>query len=1317
MKTALLLLLSPGLLLGQTVPSAAPPGSFAQLIKTFSKSTLSTNHGSVDLSDPGILSALDGVLRESGMAFEEFAAQAAAMKKHQTAKLIVDNLKSAAGRFLEQARALAAGADPAPLEARFGDLIVIEALFPPDLRKQINESALILRKAAIDWAAARGELMSLARREAARLRFLGAQDRAEKERLARTLLGREFGLYSPMDVLLFLHPEHRAEIEDFYALKDIPSPRALASSVFADPASARDWAENARRLKALSPEAYAAAKGQGPNKDLASANFQFLSQGRERGFCEEGYRLPYALDPERASASPGEKPEAVPVAQRSGSAERARGLRERYAAFDRFIDSNFQVLQTMASGAGNLTRASARLILAMTRRLAWRFSKLGTGPKMKGDPDPEESIDRIGRRLRRGWASLQADEKLPQELADAVLKLDPANPSLALHSLVNWMHQKALGLFGFKDAQYDSVSGTIGRPSKSLSYSCLAEDPLGGVLARSPALKGLMAGLRRMPSISGQLFFDETRLWLHSRLGLHSVEIFMDGSEPDEGGILRIRYKESGYQGSPYRMSMVESFLKGFGFSVEIEGKDFLKAVWDKDHGLDSERSLAEAFPLIVRFLHDTRDFDLMFGGLKQKDGHDKAQSTARLLGQVYFAEGAWPFKEHAYGDVPKLLDRYLEDAPARGALRARLDLELARLGLPPIPAEVLFGQRAVDRYFTRPVLEARAREGFSIDDLSGGLGDDAARASVLNALDSSFLAFEPAGLAGALRAERAQRWLDDGSVLTVHALREPSSGRLAFARVSLGKRLLGPDELKELLRANGEDADAEEALTSPQMERLQAQLREPLSPEARPSALGLPASPGDRIGPVTFDRSNPARGSILAVPYTSPDDLEAIGRCAGVITTGGGALSHAAITTRELGLPSVILPSARWRSGSLEVKFTRRGPPRTLDNGVQAADLAPLEDPDLREGDVVRIDGLTGEVILLARAGEPYSAEARAAPSKPKLSPPKPREFDGARAGEILRARPSVLRLDEVDDGLKEFVGGKSAKLGEMLTALKGQEAYVPEGIALTYWAYERFLEEAGIKETVAALARELDGSAEVERLSAEMRKTLLSARLNPDKGVGKEILEALRPADQSLWAVRSSAIQEDQDDAAFAGAAESYLSVKPGEILSKVVENWASFWLPRGILYRRQHGLLSAELKPATLIQRMVPAEKSGVIFTRNPVTSADEIVINAVYGLGEGAVSGAAEADSYTARRSDGEETALAHVARKRSQVLETGLRPVPKPLRGKRVLTREQTRDLSRIAAAIEDRFGRPMDIEFSIFEGKIVVLQARPITTG
>jgi pyruvate,water dikinase len=150
--------------------------------------------------------------------------------------------------------------------------------------------------------------------------------------------------------------------------------------------------------------------------------------------------------------------------------------------------------------------------------------------------------------------------------------------------------------------------------------------------------------------------------------------------------------------------------------------------------------------------------------------------------------------------------------------------------------------------------------------------------------------------------------------------------------------------------------------------------------------------------------------------------------------------------------------------------------------------------------------------------------------------------------------------------------------------------------------------------------------------------------------------------------------------------------------------------------VLYRRSRGLKSADLQPATLIQEMAPADVSGVIFTRHPVDGADEAVINAAYGLGEGVVSGAVTPDSYAADKTTGEETRLPRISRKPWRIGAGGMETVPKELRGRRALGPGQVRDLALTAAAVERRFGRPMDVEFSISNGRIVILQARPITT-
>jgi hypothetical protein len=1184
------------------------------------------------------------------------------------------------------------------------------------------------------------------------------------------------GFRTDGEFLGWIYPECRGAVHAFIRYWDKTS-EGLKGSLPGNPAQFRAWAEHLRALEAFFPKAYgelSARSHQISSRKYACAVPEVKINPPEK---VSGYTLPYSLD-----GTPAKAPEETAfVAEQTAQAGWLQELRKKHAAFNGLIEANFQILQSLASQAGGLTVASAGKLVEQARLMAGFFRTL-CGPQGLAH------LDNLSKKLEKGWKGLDPSDKVPSGLRESIFKLDPKHPAGSLHSLVNWMHQKAIAAAGSMDDDVPGGgTGSFHHGNLSLYFTYLGDAPLAEALGSNPAVKSLLPSLERIGS--DPLVFDERRAWRNLHLGCHSAAIFADSSEPDDGGLLRIRYNESGEGfGSAMRMEMIAHFLSKLGIRVKVHGDQYLEAVWDKDNGLDSAASLAEAYPLILVFLRDTKNIDLKFNELSFAARKTSGRKIARRLADIYFAEGSWAQFGGYLSDLDSELTIYKKKAAGREALRARLDGELGRLGLPKFPGGEDFGQRAIELRFTRPIQEAAARGELSWDGTSkperlvysplydlarSALSEPGPSSRLAPALE--FMDFEPIGMIGALRAERAQLRFPGGTILTAHALRDTESGRLAFARCSYWTAAKGPtpldlNGLRDFLTLNGLHPAEEDGLSQSQLERLAALLKAPLPPDGNDGAgtFGLPASPGKgdfATGPLTFDREGRSQGSILAVPYTTPDDLEAISGSAGVLTTGGGALSHAAITTRELGLPSVILSRSRWtrdKRPGLDARLARLGQPWSLPDGLQAASLKTDPDPVLREGDLVRIDGRTGKIALVARREDSRMARAHEALERlrrrpkgklrygdgllwtmfgrkpglwpqevrrffeeealhdaryancrdgilealglppgnetPKAAPPAPppRKPDHARVEWVRGRKPTLLRLGEIDDGLKEFVGGKSAKLGEMISAVRGQGASVPDGIALTHWAFERFLEENKIKKPG--------------------RDAILAGRLRPDKGVGKEILDALRAGEGSRWAVRSSAIQEDGDDAAFAGAAESYLFVKPDEILPKVVENWASFWLPRGILYREQHGLSCEDILPATLIQEMVPAEKSGVVFTRNPVNSADEVVINAVYGLGEGAVSGQAEADLYTTRKSDGEETALPHVARKRVQILENGPALVPAPLRDRRVLSREQTRALSKIAADLERKFGRPMDIEFSIRDGRIVILQARPITT-
>ena len=177
---------------------------------------------------------------------------------------------------------------------------------------------------------------------------------------------------------------------------------------------------------------------------------------------------------------------------------------------------------------------------------------------------------------------------------------------------------------------------------------------------------------------------------------------------------------------------------------------------------------------------------------------------------------------------------------------------------------------------------------------------------------------------------------------------------------------------------------------------------------------------------------------------------------------------------------------------------------------------------------------------------------------------------------------------------------------------------------------------------------------------------------------------------------AVRSSACAEDSEAASYAGQQETYLNVSGGdEVCARVVDCWASFFSERALFYRFRKGSLM-DLGMAVVVQRMLDPVKSGVIFTVDPVNRRrDRMIIEAVFGLGEQVVSGEVTPDHYVVDHAgDG----------KREHIVD------------KRVLEPEEIRELAALGSWLAEHFGAPQDIEWAIAEGKIYLLQSRPITT-
>ena len=202
---------------------------------------------------------------------------------------------------------------------------------------------------------------------------------------------------------------------------------------------------------------------------------------------------------------------------------------------------------------------------------------------------------------------------------------------------------------------------------------------------------------------------------------------------------------------------------------------------------------------------------------------------------------------------------------------------------------------------------------------------------------------------------------------------------------------------------------------------------------------------------------------------------------------------------------------------------------------------------------------------------------------------------------------------------------------------------------------------------------------------------------------------------------AVRSSAVDEDGDEASFAGQHDTYLNVSGAEQVWWAISRClASFGADRAVAYRRDHGLRPAPGRVAVLVQWLVAADAAGVVFSANPVTGArDEVVVNASWGLGESVVSGTVTPDAIVLGRHDLRVRAHAVADKRRMTVpVAGGTREVTVPGRLARLpaVDESQARAAAQLALALEREMGWPVDLELAWAGPDLFLLQCRPITT-
>ncbi|AIJ05043.1 phosphoenolpyruvate synthase [Methanocaldococcus bathoardescens] len=316
------------------------------------------------------------------------------------------------------------------------------------------------------------------------------------------------------------------------------------------------------------------------------------------------------------------------------------------------------------------------------------------------------------------------------------------------------------------------------------------------------------------------------------------------------------------------------------------------------------------------------------------------------------------------------------------------------------------------------------------------------------------------------------------------------------------------------------------------------------------------------------------------------------------------------------------------------------------------------------------------------------------------------------------------IAWLDELSNKDVNIAGGKGASLGEMWNA----GLPVPPAFVVTADAYRHFIKETGLIDKMKEILSGLDvnDTDALTEASKKIRKLIEEAEMPEDLRLA--IIEAYNRLsemcneDEVTVAVRSSATAEDLPEASFAGQQDTYLNIKGAENVVKYVQKcFSSLFTPRAIFYREQQGFDHFKVALAAVVQKLVNAEKAGVMFTVNPINeNYDELVIEAAWGLGEGVVSGSVSPDTYIVNKKT-LEIIDKYIARKETMFVkdekgETKVIEVPDDMKEKQVLTDEEIKELAKIGLNIEKHYGKPMDVEWAHEKGKFYMLQARPITT-
>lgn len=300
-------------------------------------------------------------------------------------------------------------------------------------------------------------------------------------------------------------------------------------------------------------------------------------------------------------------------------------------------------------------------------------------------------------------------------------------------------------------------------------------------------------------------------------------------------------------------------------------------------------------------------------------------------------------------------------------------------------------------------------------------------------------------------------------------------------------------------------------------------------------------------------------------------------------------------------------------------------------------------------------------------------------------------------------------------------IAGGKGANLGEMVKA----KFPVPPGYIISSDTYFEFIDKLQLREKISKILEDLDvnDSARLQEVSKEVQDLIKGAKV--PKKLADEFEEAYDELTESLGeaplvAVRSSATAEDLPDASFAGQQATFLNITRHNLVEAVLDCWASLFTARAIFYRVQQKFDHMKVGIAVVIQKMIQSESSGVMFTKHPTGESDAIIIEAVFGLGEGIVSGMYTPDHFEidpttwsiTNKEISSQPRMIHLNKKEG-IKELEVSPEKQATQK---IADEKVIELAKLGKKIEKHYAWPQDIEWAFEKGKMYIVQSRAVTT-